>query len=151
MPDSPEIGFYHLQKWPLEQALPRLLEQALARGLRAVVRVGSEARLESLNAALWTYRQESFLPHGGPADGQAAAQPVYLTPGDDVPNEATLLVLCDGVAAADVDAFDRCADMFDGHEAAVAAARSRWQALKDQGYPLTYWQQTDDGKWRAKD
>ena len=152
MNDAPntEIGFYHLEKWPLETALPRLLGRALEGGHRVVVRTGSEERLEALNAALWSYDPASFMPHGGPGDGNADRQPVYLTTGDEVPNGATVLVLTDRVEAADIARFERCVDMFDGSEDSVQAARARWQALKDKGHALTYWQQTPAGKWEKK-
>lgn len=151
MAEKPEIGFYHLTRSALEAALPRLLERALAHGFKAVVRVTSEDRLKDLNTALWTYDPGSFLPHGGPDDGDAAMQPIYLTTGADVPNDARLLVLTEGLDAADLDRFDRAVALFDGrNEAAVTAARERWKTLKDQGYPLTYWQQAPDGRWQKK-
>ena len=152
MNDAPntEIGFYHLEKWPLETAVPRLLGRALERGLRVVVRTGSEERLDALNAALWSHDPGSFLPHGGPGDGDADRQPVYLTTGDEVPNGATVLVLTDRVEATDLDRFERCIDMFDGSDDSVQAARARWRALKDKDYALTYWQQTPAGKWEKK-
>ena len=39
------IGFYHLQRMALEQALPKLLEKALERELKVVVLAGSEERV----------------------------------------------------------------------------------------------------------
>ena len=64
-----KIRFYHLQKSPLERVLPQLLEKVLAKGDRAVVMAGSEERVEALNTLLWTYAQQSFLPHGSTRDG----------------------------------------------------------------------------------
>src|SRR5579863_5227681 len=139
-----EIGFYHLLATPLERALPRLLERALAGGYRIVVRAASPERIEHLNAVLWTYDEASFLPHGASRDGNAASQPIWLTDGIENPNEATMLVLVDGVDAQDQAAFARCADLFDGNdEAAVAAARERWRRAAAAGHTLTYWQQTE--------
>ena len=74
-----EIGFYHLTRSTLEEALPRLLEKAYAAGNRVLVRVGDAERLELLNRALWTYGKDSFLPHGTRADGFPEDQPIYLT------------------------------------------------------------------------
>ena len=146
-----EIGFYHLQKWPLERALPRLLTQIYERGLKAVVLVGSEDRMEALNALLWTFSTDSFLPHGSARDGNAPRQPIYLTTEEDNPNGATVLVLTDGMDAGSIGGFERCFDMFDGNDPeAVAAARARWKQRKEAGYTLTYWQQTDAGKWEKK-
>lgn len=147
-----EIGFYHLTQTPLERALPKLLEKVLASGARAVVISGSVERVGALNAALWTYEPDSFLPHGCAADGDAADQPIWLTADDENPNGATILLLTDGAASDSIDEYDRCLEMFDGRDdAAVAAARERWRAYRDAGYPLAYWQQTDRGGWEQKD
>ncbi|HZT87411.1 MAG TPA: DNA polymerase III subunit chi [Stellaceae bacterium] len=145
-----EVGFYHLLSTPLERALPRLLERALAQKLRILVRAGSAERVEHLNALLWTYDDASFLPHGSARDGNGADQPIWLTHRDDNPNGATMLVLTEGLEAEDIGDFARCADLFDGNdEAAVAAARDRWRRARDAGHALTYWQQTASG-WERK-
>ncbi|MDP9195175.1 MAG: DNA polymerase III subunit chi [Pseudomonadota bacterium] len=141
-----EIRFYHLQKSPLEQALPRLLQKILEKGMKAVVLCGPEERVESLNQALWTYSPPSFLPHGSAADGFAADQPVWLTAREENPNGATVLVVADGTRPQKADAWDLCCMVFDGNdEAAVAGARDQWKAWKDSGHTLSYWQQTDSG------
>ncbi len=146
-----EIGFYHLQRTPLEKALPRLLAKALDAGMRALVVAGSDERVKALDAALWTFDQGSFLPHGTADDGNADQQPVFLTTAEENPNGATLLVCADGVEPAFVDSFQRCLDLFDGtDEAAVEAARERWRRLKEAGHALTYWQQTPQGGWEKK-
>ena len=148
---GPEIGFYQLKHWPLERALPRLLERAAGADLRALVRCGSKARLDSLNALLWTYDPASFLVHGGPDDGDAGGQPIYLTTEAGNPNGASVLIFVDGLDADDVDSFDRCLDIFDGNDAdALGAARERWKVCKDAGYALTYWAQTDQGRWEKQ-
>ena len=147
-----DVGFYHLTRTPLERALPKLLERVLAGGMRAVVVSGSAERVEALNAALWTYEQLSFLPHGSAKDGQAEDQPVWLTTEDENPNGATVLVLTDGVSSGKVGEFARCLDMFDGRDAeAVAAARERWKAMKAAGHSLAYWQQNEAGGWEKRD
>jgi DNA polymerase III subunit chi len=145
-----EISFYHLLSTPLERALPRLLERARAQDYRIVVRAASSERIEHLNALLWTYDEASFLAHGSARDGNPASQPIWLTDGEENPNGATMLVLVDGVAAADLATFARCLDLFDGNdEAAVEAARDRWRRAKAAGHTLTYWQQTAAG-WEKK-
>ena len=147
-----EIGFYHLQRTGLDRALPKLLEKALERGLRVVVRAGSDERVDALNAALWVHEPDSFLPHGAKADGFSSEQPIYLTadPAEN-PNGARVLVLVDGIAAADVASFERVLDLFDGNDQdAVEAARVRWRALQTGGHVLTYWQQTESGGWERK-
>lgn len=145
-----EIGFYHLLATPLERALPRLLERARGQGYRIVVRAASAERVEHLSALLWTYDDASFLAHGAAKDGNAAQQPIWLTEREENPNGAALLFLVDGVEAADLAAFARCADLFDGNdEGAVAAARDRWRRAAAAGHTLTYWQQNEKG-WEKK-
>lgn len=147
-----DIGFYHLTGTPLERALPKLVEKVLEAGKRAVVMAGSEERVEALNAALWTYRPDSFLPHGSARDGNAADQPVWLTTEDENPNGASFLILGDGAASENVAAFERCLEMFDGRdEAAVAEARKRWKDYQQAGHSVVYHQQTQSGGWERKD
>jgi len=146
-----QVSFYHLERTALEVALPRILDKALAAGLRAVVVAGSDERVTALNSALWTYDANSFLPHGSAEDGPAAAQPIYLTTEDENPNGAQVLAIVDGVTIPEVGGYDRVLDLFDGHDPdAVQAARARWKSLKDAGHDLTYWQQTPEGGWTQK-
>jgi DNA polymerase-3 subunit chi len=143
-----EIGFYHLTQSTLDQALPRLLDKILAAGKKAVVRAGSEERVAFLNTRLWTYDAASFLPHGSAAEGDGAEHPIWLTTGDDNPNDADILILTDGARPGDVSGFARCLEMFDGRDdAAVTVARARWKSYKEEGYTLAYWQQSEGGGW----
>ena len=94
-----DVYFYHLEHQTLERVLPSLLEKTLARGWRAVVQAGSEDRLEAIDLALWTYADDSFLPHGTARAGYASEQPVYLTLGHETPNGASVRFLVDGAEA----------------------------------------------------
>lgn len=148
-----EAIFYHLTRRPLEAALPELLEKTLERGWRAVVRCGSAERAEALNARLWTYRDESFLPHGMAADGEPAGQPVYLTAGPEIPNEAAILFLVDGAEAepSEMARFERCCVMFDGNDPEMTGrARAAWKAATEAGLPAVYWAQDENGRWVKK-
>jgi DNA polymerase III subunit chi len=145
-----EIGFYHLLSMPLERALPRLLERARSQGHRIVIRAASSERVEHLNALLWIYDDTSFLPHGSARDGDPASQPIWLSDQAGNPNDASMLILVDGVDAEDLGSFTRCADLFDGNDPmAVEAARQRWRQAQAAGHTLTYWQQTEAG-WEKK-
>jgi DNA polymerase-3 subunit chi len=143
-----EILFYQLERRPLESALPDLLQRSLDRGWRVVVKVGSDERLEALNAHLWTYDDASFLPHGAAADGNAAEQPIWLTTGDDNPNRATVRFLVDGAETADFLGYDRIVFIFDAADAeALAKAREAWKAARAGGGEATYWRQDENGRW----
>lgn len=146
-----DVAFYHLQKSPLEQVLPKLLEKTLAAGKRALVLTGSAERAEALADVLWTYDPASWLPHGTREDGSPEAQPVWLSERHENANGAQFLFLTDGADSESVAAFERCFDLFDGNDAeALAVARQRWTARKAEGHAVTYWQQTDAGRWERK-
>ena len=148
-----EVLFYHLTTRPLEEAAPQILEKCVERGWRVVLRAGSAERVAALNRLLWTYRDDGFLPHGGPEDGHAEKQPVYLTAGPEAPNEPDVLFLCDSAAAdpAEMGRYMRALLMFDGHdEDALAAARAAWTGVKTAGLKAVYWAQTDTGGWVKK-
>lgn len=149
--DKAEVLFYHLERVPLERVLPSLLERTLERGWRAVVQSGSAERLEALDLALWTYNDASFLPHGTARDGDPARQPVYLTLGDETPNGAAVRFLVDGADMNMFQGFLRIVCLFDGNDSeATGKARTQWQAAKAAGCPVTYWRQSDGGRWEKQ-
>jgi DNA polymerase-3 subunit chi len=147
-----EVVFYHLLRKPLERALPELLEKSVERGWRVVVQTASEERVEALDAHLWTYRDDAFLPHGTARDGEAASHPVLLTTADDNPNGATVRFLIDGAPVPpDAQSYERIVLLFDGEdEEAVAAARAHWSAAKARGFEVAYWQPDERGRWVKK-
>lgn len=147
-----EVLFYHLERASLESVLPGLLEKTLERDWKAVVRCGSRETVARLDEMLWTFNDESFLPHSAEL-ARAAEQPVFLTDQDETPNNADLLFLVDG-AAADAGAisnFVRCVMIFDGgDEKAVADARAFWKAVKAAGCEATYWKQSPQGRFEKQ-
>ncbi|KAB2845745.1 MAG: DNA polymerase III subunit chi [Hyphomicrobiaceae bacterium] len=146
-----DVLFYHLERQPLERVLPALVERTIARGWRAVIQAGSQERIEALDDLLWTYRDESFIPHGTSRDGHAEILAVYLTLGEENPNKAAVRFLVDGGDCADLASYERVVYLFDGHdEAAVAAARETWKRARGLGHEVTYWQQDERGQWQKK-
>jgi DNA polymerase III subunit chi len=142
-----EVGFYHLTRSAVADALPQLLTRTLAAGHRALVLLRSDAAAETLSKALWA--QPAWLPHGTKTDGDAPLQPIWLSTEAVALNDAHYLFLIEG-ADADLAGFDRVFDLFDGGDAdAVTAARDRWRAAKQANHVLTYWQQTNTG-WQKQ-
>jgi DNA polymerase-3 subunit chi len=147
-----EVLFYHLQDMTLENVLPSLLEKSLERGWRVVVQSTSEERADALDAHLWTYREDSFLPHATWRSGEAEDQPILLTVADANPNRANIRFLVDNAAVpADAAAYDRLVLVFNGDDAdALAAAREAWSACKTRGFEVTYWQADERGRWQRR-
>jgi DNA polymerase-3 subunit chi len=147
-----EILFYHLQRHPLERVLPTLVEKSLERGWRVAVQAASEERIEALDAHLWVFRDDSFLPHGTWREAEAAEQPVLLTVHDGNPNGAAVRFLLDGAPVpADAGEYERIVLLIDGNDPdAVAAARERWSEGRAKGFEVTYWQADENGRWQRK-
>jgi DNA polymerase-3 subunit chi len=146
-----EVWFYHLERTGPEQVLPELLEKTLGRGWRALVRTRTAERAAELDAVLWTYRDDSFLPHGLDGEPEPERQPVLLTAGEGNPNGAQALFLLDDAEPGPLDGYARAVIFIDGRdEAATAAGRKRWTALKRAGAAVSYWQQKPQGGWEKK-
>jgi DNA polymerase-3 subunit chi len=143
-----EIGFYHLTRSALAQALPQLLARTMAAGQRALVLGPDAAGLDALSTALWA--QPAWLPHGSIADGDPDLQPIWLSDQPEPSNGARFLFMVLGAQTDRLAAFERVFDLFDGNDQqAVAAARARWKNARDAGHTLAYWQQTESG-WQKK-
>ena len=146
-----EVWFYHLERTGLDQALPELLEKTLQKGWRAIVRSPAPERLEQLDGWLWSYRDESFLPHGLHSEPMAERQPVLLTTGNDNANGAQALFLIDGAEPGDLGGYARALVLFDGRdEDQLQLARRQWSGLRGGGAVLAYWKQSPEGRWEKQ-
>jgi DNA polymerase III subunit chi len=149
-----ETLFYHLERRSLDDVLPGLLEKTLERGWRAVVRAESSERADAIDTLLWTYDDQTFLPHAQSGDGNPKRQPVLITVEDENPNGANVLFLVGGMAPSSWDAVNdltRVVLMFDGRDAeALGRARAAWKDAKAAGHDVTYWKESPSGKFEKQ-
>jgi DNA polymerase III subunit chi len=132
--------FYHLTRVPLEKALPSIAERVLANGERLVIVADDEKLLTRIDALLWSYKPESFLPHG--RDGE---QPILLT-ADAGESDAQNIALIDGQWRDGALGFTRAFYFFDSQT--IDGARTAWRGLADRGeVERHYWKQDDAGRW----
>ncbi len=147
-----EVLFYHLQNMTLEGVLPPLLEKSLERGWRVVVQSTSEERADALDAHLWTYRDDSFLPHATWRVADVADQPIVLAIEESNPNGANVRFLVDNAPLpSDSHSYERMVLVFNGDDPdALSAARSAWTDCKTRGFDVTYWQADERGRWQRR-
>jgi len=146
-----EILFYHLTESKLEDALPPLLEKSLERGWKVAVQTAGQERRDALDVHLWTYRDDSFMPHATDTSERAADQPVLLTSAPENANAANVRFIVDGAEPPALESYERIVFMFDGYDAGqLEGARAQWKRLKAEGHALTYWQQSPEGRWQKK-
>ncbi|MEO2040072.1 MAG: DNA polymerase III subunit chi [Martelella sp.] len=146
-----EILFYHLTESLRDAALPPLVEKSLERGWRVAIQATSEAERDRLDEVLWTFRADSFIPHGRDDEAHAERQPVLLTTAETNPGKADIRFFVEGAPVSDVEDYQRVVVMFDGHDVEeLNAARAEWKRLKQSEHSLTYWQQGEGGRWQKK-
>jgi DNA polymerase III subunit chi len=149
-----ETLFYHLERRSLEEILPGLVEKSLARGWRATIKTDSSERSDALDSLLWTYDDQSFLPHAQLGDGEAAAQPVLISVEEGNPNAAQIVFYVGGALPSDWNTLSdlaRVVLLFDGRDAgALASARAAWKEARDAGHDVTYWKETPSGKFEKQ-
>ena len=146
-----EVWFYHLERHPLKRVLPTLLERTLERKWRAVVQFSGDDSLAEMDTHLWTFNQDSFLPHGTQQDGRSQAQPVFLTTTDENPNGANIRFMVDGADLEDASPYERVIFLFDGRDDdAVRRAREQWSLAVAAGHGVTYWRQSENGRWEKQ-
>jgi DNA polymerase-3 subunit chi len=135
-----KVDFYYLTRTPVEQTLPLIAEKVVGQGQRLLVVSGDDDQLKRLDTALWTYRADSFLPHGREGD-----QPILLA--ETICEEGFQNVsLCDGVWREEALSFDRTFYLFDAET--VGNARTAWRSLSAlEEAECRYWKQTEEGRW----
>jgi DNA polymerase III subunit chi len=150
-----EVLFYHLEKKSLDEVLPGLVERSLARNWRALIRTESADRAQALDNLLWTWSEESFLPHAQAGDGDPLKQPVLIAVEEGNLNGADVLFLVGGRMPQSWDGetanFTRIVVVFDGRdEQALAGARAAWTMARQSGHETTYWRQSAGGRWEKQ-
>ncbi|MGB0906984.1 MAG: DNA polymerase III subunit chi [Maricaulaceae bacterium] len=145
-----EHWFYHLEASTVQSVLPGLMEKTLQRGWRALVKL-PEGQIADVDQFLWTYQDQSFLPHGRDDEPLSDQQPILLSSTAQAAAGANCVVLIDGAEVADLSGVSRCIVMINGrNQESIARERKRWNALKQAGETLSYWQQDERGQWKKK-
>ena len=149
-----ETLFYHLERRSLEEVLPGLVEKSRQRGWKALIRADSSDRADAIDTLLWTYDDQSFLPHAQAGDGEAARQPVLITVEEGNPNSAEIVFYVGGALPGDwgsLGGLSRIVLLFDGRDtAALDMARAAWKDAKGAGHDVTYWKETPSGKFEKQ-
>lgn len=147
------IDFYHLQKSTLDEALPLLVSKAYQTGKHIKIKIGNEVQVSFLSTLLWTFDEESFLPHGTKKDEAPELQPIYLSSEDDLPNGAKILFVVDGadISLDIIEKYERVLYIFNGQsENELIKARNMWKMFQQNGSECHYWKQNELGKWEVQ-
>lgn len=147
-----QYWFYHLERSSLEAALVPLLEKCLANDWPCLIRARSNETLELLDKSLWTFKENSWLPHAIEKEGiEPTEQPILLTTSVENNNFAQAVFILEDAEIGDIEGIERAFYLIDGNnENMIKAARIAYKNAKDNGFDLSYWQQDENGKWGKK-
>ena len=115
----------------------RLAEKAVRKGHTVYLHVPDDAEAKAMDELLWTFRDDSFVPHRLLDDPVAAGEavPVAIGCGDDPgPYHDVLINL-----ALDIpeffSRFERVSEIVIEEESVQQAKREGWRFYRDRGYP----------------
>ncbi len=116
----------------------RLVRKARGADQKVVVYADPD-QLAALDAALWTFSEQDFLPHVMADDELASQTPVILTDDDDAPlPHHQVLVNLAPHTPAHFARFERMFEIVSTDEDDKLFGRERYRQYQQRGYPLTH-------------
>jgi len=137
--DMTQVDFYVLQGDSPQnrfQFACRLADKIYRLGNRVFIHTESAEQSRQLDDLLWTFQQNSFLPHG--IAGQAGDPPPPVQLAHDVEPDAgsqVLINLADEVPLF-FSRFERVAELVNQDNAVKQSGRKRYSFYKERGYEL---------------
>jgi len=113
----------------------RLTQKAYDAGQSVHLHTGNAQQAQKIDDLLWTFRQESFIPHAQAASAEAQAAPVIIDHGDTPAEPYQLLINLTDEVPGFVGRFERVIEIVDP-AAGLDRARERWRFYSERGYPL---------------
>ena len=114
----------------------RLAEKAVQQQRRVLISVTSDEELRHMDRLLWTWREQSFIPHGVLGMVDTALNPVLINTGPDPEDEHDVLINLRAEIPDYFSRFERVAECIDQDETQKAASRERYRFYRDHGYQL---------------
>lgn len=114
----------------------RLSEKIWSRGRRVFICTTNETEARHMNRLLWTYQEQSFIPHGLLGTADESQNPILIGGVTDAGEEHDVLINLSGEVPGYFSRFDRVAECVDHDQALRDASRKRFRYYRERGYPL---------------
>jgi len=114
----------------------RLADKAFGQGRRVYIHTADPQDLRRLNNLLWSFRDQSFVPHGPIGESDPDITPVLLGCDRDPDNEDDVLINLAPEVPGFFSRFRRVAEIIDADVQVKQQGRQRYRFYKDRGYPL---------------
>ena len=146
-----EINFYKITRSSVEKLLPRLLEKIIQEGSMVNFLFKNQNRLEYIDDFLWTYSNESFIPHYVDDSNYINVHPILLSLSENINNNADVFVTIEGYLPENIEKYKKIIDIIDGKDDQIIKdALVRVEHIKNKGYKVDCWRQEISG-WEKSD
>ena len=148
-----QIIFYSTAPLQVEKTLFALLEKSLEKGNKSLLLFKDKEKCLSINEQLWTYKQNSFLPHISEDDQiyDNIDIPVYLSTKNENPFKAELLFSIDGFLPDNIDHFERVIIIIDVNDEILNEKYKNYYLDINKNFEdIVFYKSDDNGKWIEK-
>ena len=137
MMTGPRIDFYVLSEArENSRALLacRLVDKAYRLGHTVYIVTSSEAQAAVLDDLLWTFRQDSFVPHERYPLASAEGSPVLIGITSPAEVSAQVLINVTDALSDGFERYERVVELVDAHPDVLAKSRERFKQYRERGF-----------------
>jgi DNA polymerase-3 subunit chi len=116
----------------------RIAERAHGDGHRVLIHCPQADLARQLDRLLWTYREDSFLPHGLVGETHPTLTPVLISADGEPAAEDQVLINLGTEVPEFFARFERLCEPLDHEPGVLEAGRARWKYYSDCGYDLKH-------------
>jgi DNA polymerase III subunit chi len=116
----------------------RLVERIRETGARVLIHCPHPEQARHLDRLLWTFREDSFLPHGLVGKTDQALTPILISADGTPESEEQVLINLSTEVPDFFGRFERLCEPIDHDPSVRLAGRERFRYYRDRGYPLEH-------------
>jgi len=133
----PRIDFYILQaEQNKDEFICKLIEKAYKKRHRIYINAEDQEMAHHFDELLWTYKDDSFLPHNLYGDGPNQAPPIQI--GFKIePNARDILINLSSEIPSFYKNFSRVIEIVDKEPATQKISRTHYKTYKSLGHEIT--------------
>lgn len=112
----------------------RLADKAHGLGHTVYILAASEAQAAALDDLLWTFRQDSFIPHERYPLAGGETSPVLIGTASPLEPNPQVLINCTDLLPDGFERYERVVELVDQHPEVLAKSRERFKQYRERGY-----------------
>ena len=114
----------------------RLIDMVYRKGRQIYVHTSTEEQAKALNEQLWTFKEDSFVPHS--LHSEAMDVPIKIGFDHEPEEHQDVLINLSGQVPHFFSRFDRVAEIVPADQNSRKSARENYAYYKERGYVLNY-------------